>query len=566
MGALNDGEIKAVVEKGFANLQEWLDNRLKRQQEELLMHLNESPGNRYSPGCNGVYYHDVDTSVPRSVSFSSPAASATRPEFVMPPLPGAIGRNAPTLEVRSAWQDQDTEIVIVSPGSGKSGRDKVRDTSFANKVGAENDQEWQTKLMDVFDQLDLDGSGSIDRNELVEVCLEIGFPEMEAFDLFKKLDRTQNGTVDRVEWLHIVDDAKNNCDDSELELLAKFVNELSQRQNDIGRIYKQNHRRQPILILRHDYPFRMAWDICMMLLLLYISVSLPFAMGFGQSEVLDQVDMVFDFIFCFDVLLNFRTSYADREESIITDGRKIAFNYLRTWFLLDFFSSVPFEIVSAGFLPNLTPARLLKMGKIAKVLKLLRMSKMVKIFQGSELIEKLEEKSTSKFHQTLGRLAWLLVVAFLLCHWMACFMAASEGSIVQAADSSDMSSRYLLCMYWAMTTLSTVGYGDVTPSTDMGRGYAMLAMIVGGAFYGYIVGCVTSVISDMDLNQRAYFERLDLITSWLDGHYEIPKILRRRIRKHFRDALAARTAIDDPEVISELSPELRADTAFFHHS
>merc|ERR1712232_122743 len=175
-----------------------------------------------------------------------------------------------------------------------------------------------------------------------------------------------------------------------------------------------------------------------------------------------------------------------------------------------------------------------------------------------------EEKSTSKAHQTFGRLLWLLTIAFILCHWLACFMAAVDSGSLDAnlEEGASRGSRYLTAMYWAMTTLSTVGYGDITPTSDSERGYAMLAMVVGGAFYGYIVGCVTSVISDMDVNTRAYFERMDLITSWLDGHEEIPRALRRRIRKHFKESLATRTAIDDPTVVTDLSPELRADTAF----
>merc|ERR1712232_657142 len=176
-----------------------------------------------------------------------------------------------------------------------------------------------------------------------------------------------------------------------------------------------------------------------------------------------------------------------------------------------------------------------------------------------------EEKSTSKAHQTFGRLLWLLTIAFILCHWLACFMAAVDSGSLDAylGVGASRGSRYLTAMYWAMTTLSTVGYGDITPTSDSERGYAMLAMVVGGAFYGYIVGCVTSVISDMDINTRAYFERMDLISSWLDGHEEVPLILRRRIRNHFKESLASRTAIDDSSIVSDLSPELRADAAFF---
>merc|ERR1712113_72565 len=106
--------------------------------------------------------------------------------------------------------------------------------------------------------------------------------------------------------------------------------------------------------------------------------------------------------------------------------------------------------------------------------------------------------------------------------------AVDPGSLDEdLAEDASTGSRYLAAMYWAMTTLSTVGYGDITPTSDIERGYSMLAMVVGGAFYGYIVGCVTSVISDMDLNMRAYCERMDLITSWLDGHADVPPTLRR---------------------------------------
>jgi CRP-like cAMP-binding protein len=40
-------------------------------------------------------------------------------------------------------------------------------------------------------------------------------------------------------------------------------------------------------------------------------------------------------------------------------------------------------------------------------------------------------------------------------------------------------------------------------------------------------------------------------------------MLRRRIRKHFKQALAKKAAIEDSEVVAQLSPELRDDTVFF---
>lgn len=45
-------------------------------------------------------------------------------------------------------------------------------------------------------------------------------------------------------------------------------------------------------------------------------------------------------------------------------------------------------------------------------------------------------------------------------------------------------------IYWAVTTMTTVGYGDVTPDTHAGRAIAMAVMIVGIGFVSILIGAV----------------------------------------------------------------------------
>ncbi|EGB12308.1 hypothetical protein AURANDRAFT_9605, partial [Aureococcus anophagefferens] len=54
--------------------------------------------------------------------------------------------------------------------------------------------------------------------------------------------------------------------------------------------------------------------------------------------------------------------------------------------------------------------------------------------------------------------------------------------------------RYLAAMYWAFTTMTTVGYGDITPAGDMERIYAIFAMLMGVSFYSYIIASVSSMV------------------------------------------------------------------------
>lgn len=303
----------------------------------------------------------------------------------------------------------------------------------------------------------------------------------------------------------------------------------------------------------------------MMLFLAYVSVSLPFSFGFGSSKTLDKIDHICDGFFLVDILLNFRTSYIDSDECLVLYGKRIAIHYLRTWFTLDFVSSVPWDLITSGLLPGMQPAKLMKIGKIAKVLKLLRLGKVLKLMAGSTLLERVEEHLPPKAHQTGRKISSLVIVTMMLCHWLACFMVTTDGSCIDRylGDEASVGRRYLAALYWAMTTLTTVGYGDVLPTSDNERLYAMLAMIIGGSFYGYIIGSMTSVITDMDIDARAFNERMEMLDAWLEFHEKIPTLLKRRIRRHFRRQLRERSSVDDGLIVKDLSPELRADTASF---
>lgn len=75
---------------------------------------------------------------------------------------------------------------------------------------------------------------------------------------------------------------------------------------------------------------------------------------------------------------------------------------------------------------------------------------------------------------------------------------------------------YVASLYYILTTVTTVGYGDITPVNTGERVYAIFLTVVGGAIYGYIIASMASIVSSLDANDRLVSEKMDSIISYMD--------------------------------------------------
>ena len=67
---------------------------------------------------------------------------------------------------------------------------------------------------------------------------------------------------------------------------------------------------------------------------------------------------------------------------------------------------------------------------------------------------------------------------------------AAGGVITNASDA----------LWWTLATMSTAGFGDLYPITDIGRGIGIVLMVVGIGLFGTFTGLVASWILDEEEN------------------------------------------------------------------
>lgn len=77
--------------------------------------------------------------------------------------------------------------------------------------------------------------------------------------------------------------------------------------------------------------------------------------------------------------------------------------------------------------------------------------------------------------------------------------------------NAHMFSQYLASFYFILTTITTVGYGDIHPKTDPEIGFCILLMIIGVVSYSMAIGAFASMIQTKDQKQINLMQKLELL-------------------------------------------------------
>ena len=116
---------------------------------------------------------------------------------------------------------------------------------------------------------------------------------------------------------------------------------------------KEKERQQNVesWVIHPCSKFRFYWDLIMLLLLLSNMILLPVAIAFFSEDFMEPGWLTFncisDTFFILDIIINFRTGVIGDEpgSEVVLDPHEIAVYYLKTWFFIDFISSIPIDYI-----------------------------------------------------------------------------------------------------------------------------------------------------------------------------------------------------------------------------
>ena len=74
---------------------------------------------------------------------------------------------------------------------------------------------------------------------------------------------------------------------------------------------------------------------------------------------------------------------------------------------------------------------------------------------------------------------------------------------------------YLWVLYWTITTMTTIGYGDFSPQTPVEVGVTIVIQLFGAVLFGYIIGNIATVVADFNQYETAYKLRMESIKTYV---------------------------------------------------
>ncbi|CAL0319175.1 unnamed protein product [Lupinus luteus] len=268
---------------------------------------------------------------------------------------------------------------------------------------------------------------------------------------------------------------------------------------------------------------------------------------------LDQIskdeDNVVNAFFAIDIVITFFVAYLDKATYLLVDKPKlIAWRYTKTWLAFDVISSIPYEI-ALKMLP-----------KSLEIYGFFNMLRLWRLRRVSAMFERLEkDRDYSYFWVTLFTTHFAACIFYFIAEHKE--QKSTWLSIV--ADSADDSlwGHYVTSIYWSISTLSTVGYGDLHPVNTNEMVFDIFFMLFNLALTSYIIGNMTNLVVQLTSRTRKYRDTVHAASGFAQRNQLSIRLQEQMLAHLFMKYRTDSEGLQQQEIIDTLPKAIRSSIA-----
>ena len=332
------------------------------------------------------------------------------------------------------------------------------------------------------------------------------------------------------------------------------------------------------LIFHPNDPFRLGWDIIIGFLVFISVIEVSIDIAFNGNIFTPSLEIALSAFYAVDICVSFRTAFHENEEdAYCIIPQRIYKSYLSSWFIVDFFSMIPVDLIVKA-LSSEASGSSTSYNNAIKVLRIFRLTKIIRILKIKSLISRLEvviglPSTAFDFISLMFRV--LIIGHFIACIWWGFSSLTSDPgtawfenpAIVGGIDvrNGPIALRYLWSLYWAIATMTTVGYGDVHASNTNERIVNIFILFIGASVFGFIVANVSAIMEAMSKRSTLISDRMRQVAEYLKEK-DCPADLSHEILRHFKHLYGLKNSAQGKEILNNLPVKVKNKILLFQHN
>lgn len=366
----------------------------------------------------------------------------------------------------------------------------------------------------------------------------------------------------------------------------------------------------PGVVIHPYHPFCRSKDVVMTVLILYSASWEPYKAAFANDEEIQETmfDTIVDFVYWADMALSFVTGY-ELLTHVELELKVIVRNYLSGWFIIDFVATFNWSWLFGLWMSDQESA-----GQQLAMIRLLRLMRILRILKMGRIVERLSEYLSVR--SAFIKIIQLVLGLVLIIHLIACFFylvpslekldheadehrdrlwaalyanetidecyGGPETDLWQSSETvegpmynswvcdmgisptseADAAIRYLTAAYFSITTISTIGYGDISPNLNskMELMFTTVVEFIGMFIFSYVVSNMASLVSNLNVKNKEFQSELDRFVEYMRDK-NTPELLSRRVIAYLNYREASKFALtdEDNKLLVQLNPALRME-------
>ena len=274
------------------------------------------------------------------------------------------------------------------------------------------------------------------------------------------------------------------------------------------------------------------------------------------------LDVVADFVFMVDIWVQFHCAVWElipgtaQHWELTDDLRTVRWMYFKGDLKWDVLGQIPWQYSDCIVTSSPNGLKALRLLRIIKIFRLHRLNRRISHMQ----------RNGAQWIRIVVTLIKLLMVLFLGAHWICClwfFVGFPDGWIAEKGMVDENGElieglyfAWISSFYWAVTTMTTIGYGDISAGTATERGIACIAMCLGCGLFAWTTGKITHVLTVSSQCMSRFHNQ----SAELDEFMECRGIsldLRIQIKNYYQLKFPSERIFDEAGIIAAMPRQLR---------